>query len=183
MISKKVVMGLTPQQAWEAFALPYDVDRFVYEMEYDGYKDITAMCQRYAGELPWTYECPIDKEVIDHIAKLLEQYMRDYIKAKGGRDKLKKYTEEELEKIEDQEDDELLDMVYGKNRRRFKMINMSKLAKEVASKTGEDWVSYMDTYGQIKEEEILKMDAQGYELYQQIDKDTNEHVKFVWTKW
>lgn len=89
MISKKVAMKLTPEQAWEAFT-PYGVDRFVSEMECDGYTDITAMCQRYARELPWAYGCPIDKEVIDHIAKLLEQYMRDYIKAKGGRNEAMK---------------------------------------------------------------------------------------------
>ncbi len=112
MISKKVVKGLTPEKAWECFAPPYDVDRFIYEMEYEGYTDITAMCQRYAAEMPGTYECPIDKEVLDHVAKLLEQHIENRIKATGGRDKLKKYTEEELEKIEEQETDELLDMIY-----------------------------------------------------------------------
>jgi hypothetical protein len=58
-------------------------------------------------------------------------------------------------------------------------INMSQLAKKVV-RVGESWVSYMDTYGQITKEEIIKMDKEGYDLIQ-IAKN-NTHLRFNWEK-
>jgi len=58
-------------------------------------------------------------------------------------------------------------------------INMSKLAKSVANKTGENWINYMDTYRHIPEDEILEQDKKGYDLYQIVN-DKWEHQGFKW---
>ena len=57
-------------------------------------------------------------------------------------------------------------------------INMSEKAKEVAGATGDSWLSFMDTYGQIDEETIAEMDARGYDLIQTAH--NNSHVDFKW---
>ena len=58
-------------------------------------------------------------------------------------------------------------------------INMSELAKK-AVRAGEEWISYMDTYGQISEKKILEKDEEGYDLIQ-IAKN-NSHLRFKWEK-
>jgi hypothetical protein len=59
-------------------------------------------------------------------------------------------------------------------------INMSKLAKKIASLQKEDWVSYMDTYRQITREEILQKDKAGFDLIQLAN--NGQHVRFEWEK-
>lgn len=61
-------------------------------------------------------------------------------------------------------------------------INMTAWAKGVAADQNEDWVSYMDTYGQINRDEILGQDAAGYDLIQVADDATNTHIRFEWVK-
>lgn len=61
------------------------------------------------------------------------------------------------------------------------MINMSAMAKAVAAECGDCWVSYMDTYGQIAPETVEARDAEGFDLYQEVD-DSNCHLGFHWVR-
>ncbi|NLB18313.1 MAG: hypothetical protein GX825_06205, partial [Syntrophomonadaceae bacterium] len=65
----------------------------------DGYTDLTAMCERYAKEAVEIEDRLATIEEIVHVAKLLEQYMGNYIENKGGISKLELYTVEECDEI------------------------------------------------------------------------------------
>lgn len=101
---------LMPQQVWNYY-YPDTVDKFISDMEVGGITDITAMCKRFAQDIPWLEKRPINQEDIDQIAKLLEQHIRQHIEKIGGRDKLTKYTKEELEQEWQHEVQITLDMM------------------------------------------------------------------------
>ena len=49
------------------------------------------------------------QDQLDHVAGLIETYMNDYINQIGGFEKLDLYTEEDLEKIDQEQVDELME--------------------------------------------------------------------------
>ena len=72
---------------------------------------ITEMCRIYAKDICNGLSKPYSLEQRNYIAGLLESYIRDYIKKVGGYDKLKLYTREEVEAIEDETTQELLNAI------------------------------------------------------------------------
>lgn len=62
----------------------------------------------------------------------------------------------------------------------IKEFNITKAAKFTAEQSGKPYLNYMDTYGKIKEEELIEMDLKGYDLIQQSYHNT--HVCFCWEK-
>lgn len=64
-------------------------------------------------------------------------------------------------------------------------INMTKMAKgsqENAKKIGvnKSFVDWLDTYGQISDNELIEQDNKGYDLIQVTR--NSQHVRFEWEK-
>ena len=103
---RKMFKNLTPRQAFTKYAdvgVERPVEFFLTNFILDGYTDLTAMCRRYAAEAILIEDGLATTEEIDHVAELLEKYIRDYVKKIGGVRKLKLYTEKECDKIFDRE--------------------------------------------------------------------------------
>ena len=64
------------------------------------------ICNRSNEDGTW-----LAPEEISHVAKLLEQYIRDYVKKIGGVSKIKLYTREECDAILDQDWDLVMDTI------------------------------------------------------------------------
>jgi len=106
------IQRLTPEQAWNEL-VDQSVELFVSSFYSEGYTDITDACKRYSEDIPSIYERPFLQEQLDHIAKLLEQHINDYISKIGGPAKLRIYTDEELDEIYQEEVDNLLGILEG----------------------------------------------------------------------
>ena len=103
---RKMFKNLTPRQAFTKYAdvgVERPVEFFLTNFILDGYTDLTAMCRRYAAEAILIEDGLATTEEIDHVAELLEKYIRDYVKKIGGVKKLKLYSEKECDKIFDRE--------------------------------------------------------------------------------
>ena len=99
---RKIFRELTPEAAFSKYADTGEerpVDFFLTNFIRDGYRDLKAMCKRYAAEAVECEDGLASIEEINHVAILLEQYIRDYVKKIGGVSKIKLYTEEECEEI------------------------------------------------------------------------------------
>jgi hypothetical protein len=88
------------------------VEFFLSNFIQDGYTDLTAMCKRYAAEAVECEDGLATIEEIEHVANLLEQYIRDYVRKKGGVNKLKLYTEEECDEIFERDREAMLNAIY-----------------------------------------------------------------------
>jgi hypothetical protein len=106
---------LTPRQAFYKYAYTGEerpVEFFLSNFIQDGYTDLTAMCKTYAREAVEIEHGLATTEEIAHVAKLLEQYIRDYVKKIGGTSKLKLYSEEECEEIFNREAERMFEAIY-----------------------------------------------------------------------
>jgi len=75
------------------------------------------MCKRYAVEIVASEVGLVTTGEINHVANLLEQYIRDYVKKLGGVSRLKLYTEKECDEIFEQEAQYVSDLLkyYTRN--------------------------------------------------------------------
>ncbi|NLZ38337.1 MAG: hypothetical protein GX893_01840 [Firmicutes bacterium] len=104
----KWIKSMTPEQAWNEFVAD-SVEMFLSNFRSEGYTDIEAACIRYAADIPIIYRRPFTQSQLDHIANLLKQYIDAYIHRKGGIDKIRFYTDEELDLMDALETQELLE--------------------------------------------------------------------------
>ncbi len=109
-MNAKRIKNLTPEESWNEF-VSMSVELFLSYFYSDGFTDITEACKKFSQEIPISYEKPFMQEQLDHIALLLNQYINNYINEKGGIDKLRLYTDKELEEIDEKEARELLEML------------------------------------------------------------------------
>ena len=111
---RKIFKNLTPKTAFDKYVdtgQERPVEFFLTNFILDGYTDLTAMCTRYAIEVIEDEHRLATTEEISHVAKLLEQYIRDYVKKIGGVSKIKLYTREECDAILDQDWDLIMDAI------------------------------------------------------------------------
>ncbi|HHV18684.1 MAG TPA: hypothetical protein GXZ27_07480 [Thermoanaerobacterales bacterium] len=90
---------LTPKKTWEQY-VNTSVELFISNYMADGITDIEKMCKYYANELPIMFEYEkvlFSNTQIELIGKLITEYVKEYIKEKGGIDKLKLYSVQELD--------------------------------------------------------------------------------------
>lgn len=104
----KWIKSMTPEQAWNEFVAD-SVEKFLSDFRSEGYTDIEAACIRYAADVPFIYRRPFRQSQLDHIANLLKQYIDAYLHKKGGIDKIRLYTDEELDLMDELETQELLE--------------------------------------------------------------------------
>ncbi len=104
---KNKLNNLTPREAWAIHGIeetsPHKddaVEFFISNFKLEGITDIKDMCERYVKDLPIFYDTLFTQEQLDKIACLLEQYINDYIEGKGGYEKLKLYSEKEINSID-----------------------------------------------------------------------------------
>jgi len=112
---RAIFKNLTPRQAFYKYSVTTverPVEFFLSNFIQDGYTNLTAMCQTYAREVIESEHGLATTEEIAHLAKLFEQYIRDYVKKIGGVTKLKLYTEEECDAIFEREARATLEAVY-----------------------------------------------------------------------
>jgi hypothetical protein len=94
---------MTSELAWQQYVdepVEFFISMFHYEWK-GPVTDIKEMCRIYARDMPGIFSQLFTQDQLNHVAKLLEQYICDYIQEKGGLDRLKLYTNKELEEIED----------------------------------------------------------------------------------
>ena len=82
------IHNLTPAQAWNEF-VTISVELFMSTSYREGFTDIAEACKGHVKGIPSAYQQPFLQRNLDHIAKLLEQYIGDYITKLGGLAKLK----------------------------------------------------------------------------------------------
>ena len=107
---------LTPGKAWEDF-VGMSEEMFLSNFRYEVPEmDIEKMCKIYTQELPIIFETDRVSEGIlftdnqlEEIEKLLVIHLEGYIESKGGIKNLILYTEEELEKIQQQQYESIVD--------------------------------------------------------------------------
>ncbi len=87
-----IIKNLTPSQAYRKFTAQSEED-FIADMR--PLKDIGQMCRIFASEIPGGGTILSTKQ-IDKIADLLTEHLTDFVRKKGGYDKLDLPTEEEL---------------------------------------------------------------------------------------
>ncbi len=110
MVNTKWIKNLTPEQAWNEFVAS-SVKLFISNFNREGIPDITEACKRYSRDIPWLYNSPFLQNQLDLIAKLLEQYIDDYLEKMGKLERLNLYTEEELIEIDEEEVRDLLEIL------------------------------------------------------------------------
>lgn len=94
----KWIQKMTPKQAWDEFVAA-SVELFISNFRMDGYTNIAEACSRYSKDLPTLYYRPFLQVQLDHVAGLLEEYINDYLRMKGGLSALRLYTNAELDAI------------------------------------------------------------------------------------
>lgn len=72
-----------------------------------------AFCQRLSRFIQPTFA----REDLDHIVGLLEQYMGEYVEEKGGVEKLKLLTTEEMDELWEEEVAETFRLIVEYNKR------------------------------------------------------------------
>jgi hypothetical protein len=99
----KQIKKLTPKEAWRQY-VDTSVEFFISNYMEEGITDIEEMCKCYALELPIVFEYErilFSNTQMELICNLITEYAKKYIKEKGGIDKLKLYTTQELDMIFD----------------------------------------------------------------------------------
>ena len=99
---------LTPEQAWEEY-VTMPVELFISYFLSEGISDLSEMSKLHAFDIPNITGQLYTLDQLEHVAGLNETYMNDYINQIGGFEKLDLYTEEELEKIDQEQVDDLLE--------------------------------------------------------------------------
>jgi len=61
--------------------------------------ELKKMCDRYVIDLPGSEDTLFITEELNHLSDFLVKHLENYIKNKGGLDKVGYYTEEELDEI------------------------------------------------------------------------------------
>lgn len=97
--------GLTPGKAWFLYV---DTEPELFVSNFRPETDIKKMCNTYASEIPFVFETLLTVEQIRVLANLFEEYLTEYINRKGGFDKLKLYSEEDLELMFEQDREYIL---------------------------------------------------------------------------
>lgn len=97
--------GLTPNKAWFLYV---DTEPELFISNFRPITDIKKMCNIYAEELPFVFETLLTDKQIKILGKLFEEYLTEYINRKGGFDKLKLYSEQDLELMFEQDREYIL---------------------------------------------------------------------------
>ena len=98
---RKAIINLTPRKTWDLYVSTSE-EMFIsnYRADRPPITDIKLACKAYAEELPIIFEDEkilfSDKQ-IKEIEKLITDHLENYIANKGGIDKLKLFTEAELD--------------------------------------------------------------------------------------
>ena len=123
MKSRRIKNGigrLTAKEVFEFYA-GTDEKTFLSNFHYDNppVTDIREMCRIYAMEIPGNEGLLFSLEELKNIESILLGHLENYIESKGGMDKVELYTREELDKIDEQDTEEVLDALanyYGLSR-------------------------------------------------------------------
>ena len=85
--------------------MPNSVELFISYFNYDNppVTDINKMCRIYSKEICNGLGKPYVEEQRQHFERLLKEYIHGYIEKIGGYDKLKLYTEEQVDTIEEED--------------------------------------------------------------------------------
>ncbi len=110
MAKSNWIQNLTPAQAWDEF-VTLSVELFMSTSYREGFTDIAEACEVYVKDIPSAYGRPFLQIQLGHIAKLLEQYIDDYVTKIGGINELKIYTDEEQDELFQESVDDLLQVI------------------------------------------------------------------------
>lgn len=129
MKSRRIKNGigrLTAKEVFEYYA-GTDEKTFLSNFHYDNppVTDIKEMCRIYAMDIPADEELLFSLEELKNIENILLGHLENYIESKGGLDKVHLYTREELDKIDEQDTEEVLDALanyYGLSREELSLV-------------------------------------------------------------
>ncbi|NMA95103.1 MAG: hypothetical protein GX974_03595 [Clostridiales bacterium] len=103
---RNTISRLTAKEAFELYWCS-DEKMFISNFYYNNppITNIKDMCRIYAAELPGSGDNDIlfSLEELKHIEKLLLEHLENYVDSKGGIDNVDVYTEEELDKIDEEQ--------------------------------------------------------------------------------
>ena len=103
--------------------------------------ELKKMCDRYVIDLPGSEDTLFTTEELNHLSDLLVKHLENYIKNKGGLDKVGYYTEEELDEIARKETEEIFEAMvrrYGTDIETIRLaLRISKERRGVTDKRKE----------------------------------------------
>lgn len=107
---------ISPKEAFDKFA-GSDEKRFLSNFKYDNppVTDIKEICRIYSREIPGNQGLILSIEEINHIEELLIEHLEAYVEIKGGINKLDLYTEEELNKMDEEDCGDVIEMIRKAN--------------------------------------------------------------------
>ena len=118
MVRSGWIQNLTPTQAWDEF-VTLSVELFMSTSYREGFTDIAEACEVYVKDIPSASGRPFLQRQLNHIAKLLEQYIYDYVTKIGGLNELEIYTDEEQDELFRESVDDLMQAIEEFKYRRF----------------------------------------------------------------
>jgi len=114
----KWYLEITPEELWNEY-VPNSVELFISNFNYDNppVTDINKMCKIYSREICNSLGKPYTEEQREHFENLLKEYICGYIKKVGGYDKLRLYTEEQVDAIDEEDVRSLFNDLYKLERK------------------------------------------------------------------
>lgn len=102
---RKHYRELTPEKVWKRYGNDVGVEYFISNFLVEGFKldDIYEMCRRYITDIIYHNDGMISTDEKERVIDLLYEYIKTYIDNQGGIDKLKLLTEDELDKLWNEE--------------------------------------------------------------------------------
>lgn len=129
MKSRRIKDGIGRLTAKEVFELYAGIDEktFLSNFHYDNppVTDIREMCRIYAMEIPGNEDLLFSLEELKSIESILLGHLENYIESKGGLDKVDLYIREELDKIDEEDTEEMMDALanyYGLSREELSLV-------------------------------------------------------------
>lgn len=124
------IKDLTPRKAWGIY-VGFEEEIFISNSMCDRppIRDIREMCMTFARGLPQDEEVLFTVDELKIIGVLLTEHLEGYIKRNGGIDNLRLYTEEELDKMFEEDREIILNALaekYGVTREELSRALMKR---------------------------------------------------------
>ena len=141
---RKIIANLTPKKAWDIYVSigkKLFLSNFKFDIQPIYATELKKMCDRYVIDLPGSEDTLFTTEELNHLSDLLVEHLENYIKNKGGLDKVGYYTEEELDEIARKETEEIFEAMvrrYGTDIETIRLaLRISKERRGVTDKRKE----------------------------------------------
>ena len=141
---RKIIANLTPKKAWDIYD-DMGEKLFLSNFKFDNppiyATELKRMCDRYVIDLPGSEDTLFTTKELNYLSDLLVEHLENYIKNKGGLDKVEYYIEEELNEIAKKGTEEIFETMarrYGTDIETIRLaLRISRERRGIADKRKE----------------------------------------------